>query len=226
VHRFTAIVLAFTFAGLLRGESRYSALDAIVVPKTEFVGAEVAECISSLAQKSWALDPAGVGVSLVLRVPRGTKLPRVTLNLADQSLRTVLKSLAEQAGCEMKVEPWAVVLFPKGAKLPVASQTDADPAAAAEQKRLNAIRVPRVTFAGATLKEALTFFVEKAKRLDPQGSGLTLDSKLNEEQAGTRVALTLANCPLDEALRYLCEVGGVKMRIQAKGAEITGGADS
>lgn len=103
------------------------------------------------------------------------------------------------------------------------------------QSKLNRIIIPRINLQDTTLREAVTFLQQQSERLDTSASdsgqrGVNIFLKLNSGTApmgaegetggdvavspNTRINLSLNNVPLFEALRYLGEQAGLKVKVE------------
>lgn len=99
------------------------------------------------------------------------------------------------------------------------------------QAKLNRIIIPRIDLQDTTLREALNFLQQQSVRLDDtatddanRGVNMVLrlegSSGTGEESAvagpspSTRVSLSLSNVPLGEALRYVAELSGTRLKIE------------
>jgi general secretion pathway protein D len=98
------------------------------------------------------------------------------------------------------------------------------------QAKLNRIIIPRVELADTTLREALTFLQQQSVRLDTTAiddanRGVNMVLRLDQSAAGeegtlagpsptTRIDLSLSNVPLGEALRYLAELAGARIKVE------------
>jgi general secretion pathway protein D len=102
------------------------------------------------------------------------------------------------------------------------------------QAKLNRIIIPRVELQDTTLREALTFLQQQSVRLDttaPDDASRGVNMVLRLEQQGpageadgdlppagpsptTRINLSLSNVPLGEALRYLAELAGTRVKVE------------
>ena len=107
-------------------------LNAIIIPRLEFRDATLREAIDFLKKKTADLDtaepePARRGVSVVLRLPAtagataepGVENPpgqpvekRITLSLKNVSLMEAFKYTAALAGCQVRIEPYALTIIP------------------------------------------------------------------------------------------------------------------
>jgi general secretion pathway protein D len=57
------------------------------------------------------------------------------------------------------------------------------------RERLRSIRIPKIDFRDATVREAVEFLVDKAKRIDPSPSGVGIPLRLSERDGGVRPPL-------------------------------------
>lgn len=99
-------------------------LNSIILPRIEFRDATLREAVDFLMKKSADLetaepDLARRGLSVVLKAPStvgdsGEK--RVTLSLKNVSLADAFKYTTELAGCQMRIEPYALTITPLEAK--------------------------------------------------------------------------------------------------------------
>ena len=107
-------------------------LNSIIIPRLEFRDATLREAIDFLKKKTADLDtaepePARRGVSIVLRLPAtagataepGVENPpgqpvekRITLSLKNVSLMEAFKYTAALAGCQVRIEPYALTIIP------------------------------------------------------------------------------------------------------------------
>jgi hypothetical protein len=100
---------------------------------------------------------------------------------------------------------------------------------AAIRSKLMQIIVPRLDLREASIREALDFLKAKSVQLDP-GSGqeivnvtLKIDGSISPtvDPNVPMVTLCLANIPIWEALRYMAEIGHLKMRIGERALELS-----
>jgi hypothetical protein len=76
--------------------------------------------------------------------------------------------------------------------------------------------VVSVDFNDATLKESLQALTVMSRGLDPAHKGIELVLEPEAITAGHSVTLHLANVPLGETLRYVCELSGVRYRVDER----------
>lgn len=179
-------------------------LKTIILPSVAFTNATLEEAVEYLRIKSRDLDTApGLtkGVNILLR--NGDKpAPTITLDLREVALGDVIRYVAELAGLEMRVEPFAILVAPKLTAKPIRANTDA----------ASPIILPQVEFRDATLDEAITFIRIKSRDVDTAGKGVNILVKPGGV-AGT-ISLSLKQVPVNEALRYVAELTGHKLTVE------------
>ena len=174
-------------------------LKAIVLPSVAFTNASIDEAVEYLRIKSRALDTSASdpkGVSILVR-PSDKPSPSITLDLRDVPLGEALRYVAELAGLQMRVEPFAVVLAPPSKTVSTAAASGAD----------HPITLPNVEFKDATIDEALQFIRLKSRDLDPAKKGVNIIKKPGGAE-GAKITISLRNVPVNEALRYIASLAG------------------
>ncbi len=90
--------------------------------------------------------------------------------------------------------------------------------AGAVQERVRMIRFPVVQFQDATIEEAVEFLRMKSRDLDPAADpaqrGVNIVLKAVDVPSTARISLDLKDVPMDEALRYVTELAGMRYRIE------------
>jgi general secretion pathway protein D len=69
-------------------------------------------------------------------------------------------------------------------------------------------------FHDATIEEATNYLSIESKRLDPNKKGVNFIIQPEASTTAKPVTITLNNVPLGEALRYVCQLAGVKFKVQ------------
>ena len=70
-------------------------------------------------------------------------------------------------------------------------------------------------FDNVTIEQATNFLYTESKRLDePTHKGVSFIIQPDASSAAKSISLTLNNVPIDEALRYICQLANVKYKIQ------------
>jgi|GEM_PF-115113 len=80
--------------------------------------------------------------------------------------------------------------------------------------KLRSYRMPKVEFQQATIVEILELLRLRSRDLDPQGKGVDFVLNLPDDSRQRQITLTLADVPLEEVLRYVCEAAGVSYRVE------------
>lgn len=98
------------------------------------------------------------------------------------------------------------------------------PNASPTLKKAHGIILPKIEFREATLAEALDFLRAKAKELDPDKSGVNIVltpgidtvrlGNTDMRPADARITMSLTNVPLDDAVRYVTGLAGLKLRVE------------
>lgn len=176
-------------------------LKAITFPTVAFTDATVDEAVEFLRLKSRDLDttsddPAKKGVTILVR-PSDKPSPTITLDLRDVPLGEALRYVAELAGLQMRVEPFAVVLAPPSKTVSTTANGGPD----------HPITLPNVEFKDATIDEALQFIRLKSRDLDPAEKGVNIIKKPGGAE-GAKITISLRNVPVNEALRYIASLAG------------------
>ena len=76
---------------------------------------------------------------------------------------------------------------------------------------LRTIIIPEIDFTDATIEEAIASLRQQSKELDPDGEGINMIIKLDEEfESEASINLQLTNVSLEDALRFTTELAGLK----------------
>lgn len=180
-------------------------LKTIILPSVAFTNATIEEAVEYLRIKSRDLDTApGLtkGVNILLR--NGDKpAPTITLDLREVALGDVIRYVADLAGLEMRVEPFAILVAPKSTAKPTSANTEA----------ASSIVLPQVEFREATLDEAISFLRIKSRDVDAAGKGVNILVKPGGPAA--KISLSLKQVPVNEALRYVAELTSHKLTVES-----------
>ena len=196
---------SMTTGGQAKASPLETKLRSIILPQVAFTDATVDQAVSYLRAKSRDHDKSTTepkGVTIILRAD-DKPARSITLDRQDVSLWEALHYVAELAGMEMRVEPFAVVLAPAGMHLSAA--TTSGPA--------HPIILSMVDFKGATLDEALQFIRMKARELDPAKKGVNIVKKPGGPD-GAKITISLRNVPINEALHYVASLSGHQLVIE------------
>jgi len=104
--------------GGLRLASLSEKLRSLIIPRVEFIEANLTEVVEFLTAQSQRLDPAGGGVNIVLDDGgQGTNLNqrRVSVNLSTVPLGDVLRYVTELSSTRYRVDEYAVRILPRSA---------------------------------------------------------------------------------------------------------------
>jgi hypothetical protein len=144
------------------------------------------EACEFLSRKGRALDPDRRSVNIIV----AAEVPgRITLDLEKRPLLAVLREAVEQVGCEVREEPYALVIRKKGEPNLPAIQAPNEEGLGAIRKKLDQLVVPVVDFRDCTLREATEFLVQKSKQLHPDNAGVNLVLKLDDQGGGPALAV-------------------------------------
>jgi beta-lactamase regulating signal transducer with metallopeptidase domain len=90
--------------------------ESIIIPKVDFRGATLLECLEFLKRKSIDLDPKKEGVNIVVNIPK--ELPNtkalITLNLRNVTLSEAVKYVTGLANCRYRYDERAIVIVDVG----------------------------------------------------------------------------------------------------------------
>jgi hypothetical protein len=102
----------------------------------------------------------------------------------------------------------------------VVEQTDAQKAL---ERKLKKIVIPELSLRQAGVQDVVAFIRATAKELDPEKGGVNILITLpvGDTSAQPTLTLELRNVPLYDALRYCCEAGGFRMRIDDNAVVLT-----
>jgi general secretion pathway protein D len=81
-------------------------------------------------------------------------------------------------------------------------------------QKLSSIFIPSIDFTGASIEDATSFLSSESKRLDPDHKGVNFIIQPEASTSAKPITLQLSNVPLGEALRYVCQLAGVKDKVE------------
>jgi len=81
-------------------------------------------------------------------------------------------------------------------------------------QKMKLIRFPQVRFTGSTIEEAVEYLRLRSKDLDPDHVGVNIILKAGDTPAGAQISLDLKDVPMQEALRYVTELAGMKFKVE------------
>src|SRR5215207_1854003 len=156
------------------------AAERVILPKVDFRETELHEGVDFLIHVGRKYAKHTARLNVILAVPPGPR-PKITLQRQNESLLATLKESAAQAGCEVQGEAHALVVRAKGAPPLPAIAAAAGVNGKAIRAKLDQIVLPRVDFRESTVREAIEFLVQKMKQLDPNGAGVSVVLKLEDQ---------------------------------------------
>jgi general secretion pathway protein D len=85
--------------------------------------------------------------------------------------------------------------------------------------KMKSIVFPQVSFTGATIDEAVEYLRVKSRDLDttepdPTRRGVNIILKAGETPSAATITLDLKDVPMEEALRYIVELAGMKFKVE------------
>ncbi|MDB6139263.1 MAG: hypothetical protein JWO94_2335 [Verrucomicrobiaceae bacterium] len=175
----------------------------IILPRWKFVNATLEETLDYLRIKSRDLDPAKVGLNIVLMDKPSTT--SISLDLHDVTVLEAARFCASLAHMEVSYAPGTLMIHKPGRHLPAA------PEEAAAVIRAKEIILPRVDFADATVPEIVEFLREKTRDFDPKHEDINFIYKDGGTPSSAKITLALTNVPLSELLTYVAELGNLKL---------------
>jgi general secretion pathway protein D len=96
--------------------------------------------------------------------------------------------------------------------------------------KMKMIRFPTVSFAGATIEEAVEFLRMKSRDLDndpdPTQRGVNIILKPGDAPSTAAINLDLKDVPMEEALRYVTELAGMKYKVEPYAVLVVSQTDS
>jgi hypothetical protein len=166
------------------------AAEQVILPKVDFRETELREAVDFLIHVGWKYAKQPTRLNVILAVPPGPR-PKITLQRQNESLLASLKEVAAQAGCEVQGEAHALVVCAKGAPPfpPIKAGADVQ----AIRTKIDRIVLPRIDFRETRLSDTVEFLVRKMKQLDPEGGGVSLVLKTDDQ--GGRAENSPPNVP-------------------------------
>ena len=202
-------------------------LGRIVVPEGKADGETFEERIEYLRVQSRDLDieadPPMRGVNFVtIGKPKSDRAPSMGLPLKNVPLSELIRGEADYCGMTFVVEPCAVLVHPVGYKLinPVSRQE-----VVSDLEELSRVVIfPEVSFERATIEEVIEYLRIKGGCCDAEPGALTQVNVIllaNRAETGLSLSIDVKNISWNDALRYLAEMAGLKLRFQTHAAVIS-----
>ncbi len=181
----------------------------IILPLVEFKDAKLSDAGALLLAKGRA---AGATTLNIVVVKRPTPEPIVTLSMSRVSIAEAVRNLAEISGADLRRDGDTYVLGEKIAadagkpahEIPPKATTDADP--------LAGVIIPRLEFSEAKLSEAVTFLIAKGRQSGAVSLNIVVVTPPTPEPT---ITLSLTDIPLTDAIRYVAQLAGLKVRRDA-----------
>ncbi len=194
-------------------------LAKIIIPTIEFRDTPLGDALTYMREKTREFDPDWKGVNLVHIPIKGAPEPKLTVSFKEIPLTEALKYLAALSSLEVEYGDTGVVLrAPSGAPMPEAPTRNSPSNQAATLAE--SLTVPQVVLDETPLPQVLQFLQQKSLDLDPDKKGLNLilNAPGDPSPDTIKITLTLRNVPLSEALRYVAELAGLKLRFDEDAA--------
>jgi hypothetical protein len=125
----------------------------------------------------------------------------------------LLTEIARQADVAVVVDPYAVIFAPRdfGFSRPSAAAHDGTRI----PKDALRITIPLIECRDAALAECVKYLNQKAAKLAQPEQPFLIEIVDRKLAAQTKVRLVLSNIPLSEAIRYLAETSGMRIKWSA-----------
>jgi general secretion pathway protein D len=81
-------------------------------------------------------------------------------------------------------------------------------------QKLRSIIIPSLEFRDASIEDAVAFLNAKSKELDPEKQGINFILRPDVPETAKTFTLNLRNVPLEQALRYISQLAGVKYKVE------------
>ncbi len=209
--RLIVLVTASTLkeAPPVAAEANPNPMMEIVLPRVEFKAAKLSDAAALLLAKG---REAGATALNIVVVKPPTPEPIVTLSMSKVSIAEAVQNLAEISGTGVRRDGNTYVLGEKIAadagkpahEIPPTATTDADPA--------TGVILPRVDFREAKLSEAVEFLSVKGRAAGLTPFNIVVVKAPMPEPVMT---LSLTDVPLTDAIRYVAELAGLRVRRDA-----------
>lgn len=172
IRRFFTLVLV-AFCGLLSVSVLHAEASDIIIPEFSLDNVTLEDAVMSVIRKSVEVDPCKQGVNVIMK-KGNAEVAKLTLKLQGQSVKSILRTIADLSGLELAQEKSAYVLKPrkettavvplvraplnKVVLLPNQTRQAADIPGYAEK-----LIIPAIHLSGTPLNEAFRILVEKAR---------------------------------------------------------------
>jgi hypothetical protein len=232
------LAVAMSLPGLAAGESESdkqiaaltNKLDRIIIPEDTIPGETLEECIEYLRVRSRELDkepdPTKRGVNFVIIGSAEHKRGgRIGLPLKNVPLSEVVRGETDLCGMSFVIEPHAMVIHP--AKYSMINPVPKYKFPSSLELRLARQLIPTVQFQDALVEEAVEYLhisrgcLDESAITPAQPQHINIILKAGAFPAPPTFSLDLKNVPRGEALRYIAELAGLKLRFHAHAVVIS-----
>jgi hypothetical protein len=235
IRRFFTLVLV-PFFGLFSVGVLHAEASDIIIPEFSLDNVTLEDAVMSVIRKSVEVDPRKQGVNVIIK-KGNAEVTKLTLKLKGQSVKSILRTIADLSGLELAQEKGAYVLktrnesaaevplvcgpLNKVVLLPNQTRQAADIPGYAEK-----LIIPAIHLSGTPLNEAFRILVEKARNAvtDPDihismevslGRALT-DREFDRADSGARsgppITLNLENQSFATVLEKFAGQLGLKVK--------------
>jgi hypothetical protein len=176
--------------------------------------------VDALVSKSRELDPDQVGLNITLGGHKD-EATLIRMSLRQVPIGEALRTLAEKADLEIRVEGEAIQLNTKLKEPKLRSSTASSRAADSPKLPAKAERliIPRLEFRDAKLDEAVDFLVRKSREVDPDHIGLKITLGGQKDEV-TEVNLSLMQVPLADVVRMLAMYADLEIVVQGEAIQL------
>lgn len=93
------------------------------------------------------------------------------------------------------------------------------------QQKLRDLKIAQIDFSGAALEEVVEYLRLRSRDLDPQGKGIDFVLRTPAETQSRLISLSLKDVPIEEVLRYVCDMAGLTFRVEEYAVMLLSAAD-
>lgn len=192
-------------------------LSSLILPNVTFQDATLDEAVENLRIKCREADqkihPFASGINFVLLTSSEKNL---NLQLRAVPAAEAVRFITELTGVSYIVEPHAVVIVPKGFQM--RNPPSKLIAVRGQEAVWQRVIKPTVQFQKATIEEACGYLSESIRHacdFSGERPAFNIVLKSTSEASARLLDLDLKNIPISEALRYIAELAGLKLRFHA-----------
>jgi hypothetical protein len=175
--------------------------------------------VEYLKQQAEKSSGGEVIVNTVLLFPSGKAQPgKVSLDVRNIPFMEALRYVCDQAGAEYTLEPYAIVLTPRGSDPP---QTEVSKVESAPEP-ISYVCLPRLTLSQSSLGDALDMLKRETDSISDGALNGNFVTHLPPDAKPGLVNLNLGEIPFGEAFCYVCAQAGVDFDIDPYAIVVTG----